>query len=82
MKIKYRVQILNRFEISFLLTDFTSDDQLNDRIVHRTERHNASFFLQKLKDKVCQEQKVIDDKNTLLGDNYLSRNIKYLKSYR
>ena len=71
MKIKYRVQILNRFEISFLLTDFTSDDQLNDRIVHRTERHNASIFLQKLKDQVCQKQKVKDDKTTPVDDNML-----------
>ena len=37
-------------------------------MVHRIERYSASIFLQKLKDQVCQKQKVKDDKTTLLGD--------------
>ena len=36
--------------------------------MHRIERYSASIFLQKLKDQVCQKQKVQDDKTTLLGD--------------
>ena len=62
------IQTLKSFDVSFLLANFTSDDQTNDRIVHRVERYSASIFLQKLKDQICQKQKVQDDKNTLLGD--------------
>ena len=37
-------------------------------MLHLIERYTASIFLQKLKDQVCQAQKVKDDNSTLLGD--------------